>query len=132
MSMELSAKTAADAASGETGRVSGNAEQPAGNGSNEGGPVAGTIGSRFAYPNDVLEPHFLSRFAGSIGNGRVRRMDEYLSDLTEGFWNGAGASHVNCVYGRMIAPSLFLFEHAVEEGVLFPEERERCRARLLF
>ncbi|XID92864.1 hypothetical protein ACF3MZ_31190 [Paenibacillaceae bacterium WGS1546] len=141
MGMELSANTAAeaaeaaeapDAASGEAGRVSGNAGPSAGNGSNEDGPVAGKIGSRFAYPNEVLEPHFLSRFTGSFGNGRVRRMDDYLSDLTEGFWNGAGASHVNCVYGRMIAPSLFLFERAVAEGVLSPEERERCRARLLF
>ncbi|MFC4598411.1 hypothetical protein [Cohnella hongkongensis] len=141
MAMELSEKTAAEAAdeavapkaaSGETGRASGSAGQPAGSGSNEDGPAAGTIGSRFAYPNGVLEPHFLARFSGSFGRDRIRRMSEYARDMTEGFWNGAGASHVNCVDGRMIAPCLFLFERAAAEGGMTPEERERCRARLLF
>ncbi|WP_256762033.1 hypothetical protein [Cohnella sp. WQ 127256] len=86
----------------------------------------------FKYPNHVLESHFLNRFSGSCGEDRITHMLDYTLDMTQGFWNGAGASHVNCVIGRMIAPCMFLLEHTVEEGSWSSEDRERCSSRLLF
>ncbi|PYI53365.1 hypothetical protein DLM86_16400 [Paenibacillus flagellatus] len=89
------------------------------------------VRSAFRYPNAVLERHFAGKAAPDDA-ARKAWMIGYLRDMTDGFWNGAGSSHVNCVAGRMIAPCLYLYEYMAESGLLTGAERDEVRARLLF
>ncbi len=85
---------------------------------------------QFGYPHPLLD-HAL-RHQSSEEAERIAQMRDYLAARVYGFWEGGGASHSNCVVGRVIAPEMFHFETLARQGRLGAAEATLCRAHFAF
>ncbi|HEX2951815.1 MAG TPA: hypothetical protein VHV83_19955, partial [Armatimonadota bacterium] len=88
--------------------------------------------SSFTFPNTVLENHASHLHSNGAAESHVQALLDYVQARVYGYWEGSGAAYTNCVVGRGIAPSMYIFHALVKQGALSENDIQLCRALFSF